>query len=212
MNEGFASFIHAYLMSDLECINHGEHLDFCGLHEKVVQPGRNNLNINPYFLGFKIFTEIKEKWDALYEAGESDINGLEKVYKVVETEDDISFLRNYLTKELSEELKLFSYKNIQTPTGEKGIHITGTDLDRVIESLTKDLYNYRAPLIAITGIEDGFLQLNHLSKEIGTLDAKHVEKVLEYVYEAWKSPLNLETIADDGEVINYTYDELGFGG
>lgn len=212
MNEGFASFIHAYLMSDLECINHGEHLDFCGIHEKVVQPGRNNLNINPYFLGFKIFTEIKEKWDALYDSGESDINGLEKIYRVVETEDDISFLRNYLTKELSEELKLFSYKNIQTPTGDRGIHVTGTNLDRVIESLTKDLYNYRAPLIAITGIEDGFLQLNHLSKEIGTLDAKHVEKVLEYVYEAWRSPVNLETVADDGEIINYTYDELGFGG
>tara|TARA_B100001094_G_C18196186_1_gene811199 strand:- start:7052 stop:8437 length:1386 start_codon:yes stop_codon:yes gene_type:complete len=212
MNEGFASFIHAYLMSDLECINHGEHLDFCGIHEKVVQPGGNNLNINPYFLGFKIFTEIKERWDALYEAGESDINGLEKIYRVVETEDDISFLRNYLTKELSEELKLFSYKDIQTPTGDKGIHVTGTDLDRVVESLTKDLYNYRAPLIVITGIEDGFLQLNHISKEIGTLDAKHVEKVLEYVYEAWKSPVNLETIAHNNEVINYTYDELGFGG
>jgi len=210
MNEGFASFVHAYLMSDLECINHGEHLDFCGLHEKVVQPGRNSLNINPYFLGFKIFTDIKERWDRFHEEGTSSLTGLEKVYKVVETEDDISFIRNYLTKELAQELKLFSYKDIQTPGGDRGIHITGTDLNSVVESLTKDLYNYRAPLIAITGIEDGFLQLDHVSKNIGTLDVTHAEKVMEYIYEAWRSPLNLETIDDSGFIINYTYDELGF--
>ena len=210
MNEGFASFIHAMLMSDLECITHGEHLDFCGLHEKVVQPGRNTLNINPYFLGFKIFTDIKERWDALHHKGESDMTGLEKVYSVVETEDDISFIRNYLTEELTKELKLFSYKDIQTPTGDRGIHVIGTELDKVKESLVKDLYNYRAPLIAITGIEDGFLQLNHISKEIGTLDVKHVEKVMEYVYEAWRSPINLTTIDDPGDIIHYTYDELGF--
>jgi stage V sporulation protein R len=212
MNEGFASFVHAELMFKTDCINHSEHLDFCKLHEKVVQPGGNKLSINPYFLGFTIFSDIRKRWDKLHEDGKSDITGLQKVYSVVESEDDISFIRNYLTKELAEELKLFSYKDIKTASGDQGIHILGTDLDVVKESLIKDLYNYRAPLIAITGIEDGILQIKHISSDIGTLDKKYTEKVMEYIFEAWGSPVNLETVDSEGKELNYTYDELGFSG
>ena len=78
MNEGFASFVHAELMFKTDCINHGEHLDFCKLHEKVVQPGGNKLNINPYFLGFTIFSDIRKRWDKLHEEGKSGHNWLAK--------------------------------------------------------------------------------------------------------------------------------------
>jgi len=212
MNEGFASFVHAELMFKTDCINHAEHLDFCSLHEKVVQPGSGKLNINPYFLGFTIFGDIRKRWDELYESGESSITGMEKIYEVVATEDDISFIRNYLTEELTEQLQLFSYKNIETASGDRGIHILGSELDQVKESLVKDLYNYRAPLIAITGIQDGILELEHKSAEIGTLDRGYTEKVLGYIYKAWSAPVNLETVDSKGEEINYTYDELGFSG
>ena len=212
MNEGFASFIHAELMANVDCINHAEHLEFCKLHEKVVQPGRSNLNINPYFLGFSIFTDIRKKWDALYEEGKSNLTGLQKVYKVVEEEDDISFIRNYLTKELADDLKLFSYEEISSSSGERAIEILDKKLDIIKESLVKDLYNYRAPVISVVGIDDGFLQLKHESTEIGTLDKKHAEKVMQYIYEAWGKPINLETIDDDGNLLNYTYDEEGFCG
>jgi len=212
MNEGFASFVHAELMFKTDCINHAEHLDFCKLHEKVVQPGGNKLNINPYFLGFTIFSDIRKRWDELHSAGKSEITGLQKVYEVVESEDDISFIRNYLTKELAEELKLFTYKDISTTSGDRGIHVLGTDLEIVKESLVKDLYNYRAPLIAVTGIEDGILQVNHASSDVGTLDKKYTEKVMEYIFEAWGSPVNLRTVDSEGETIYYTYDELGFSG
>ena len=108
------------------------------------------------------------------------------------------------------ELKLFAYENIKTSDGGGAIHVTGTDLDAVKESVVKDLYNYRAPLICITSIEDGILQLEHKSKSIGTLDLRHVEVTLEYLYEAWGSPINLETIDSKDSIIHYTYDELGF--
>tara|TARA_Y100000034_G_scaffold136531_2_gene213647 strand:- start:5292 stop:6677 length:1386 start_codon:yes stop_codon:yes gene_type:complete len=210
MNEGFASFIHAELMLKSDFICEPEYLDFCKIHEKVVQPGGNKLKINPYFLGFTIFNDIRERWDALFEEGESEINGLEKIYEVVEKEDDISFVRNYLTKELAKKLDLFAYKKIKTPSGEDAIEIVGRDIDDIQESVIGDLYNYRAPLMCITDIDDGILQLSHVSANIGTLDIKHLEKTLEYIYEIWQNPINVETLDEDGTVTHFTIDELGF--
>jgi len=54
--------------------------------------------------------------------------------------------------------------------------------------------------------------MEHLSGEVGTLDKNHVSKVMGYVFETWKSPVDLKTIDDAGEVIHYTFDELGFSG
>jgi len=108
MNEGFASFWHAELMHKYDGLSEGEFLEFCKCHSSVVQPG-NPFSINPYYLGFKIFTDIRERWDKLHEDGESDINGIQKVFQVAAEEDDASFLRNYLTKDLVKTLGLFNY-------------------------------------------------------------------------------------------------------
>ena len=212
MNEGFASFCHAELMLKLDELPQCEYMDFCKIHEKVVQPGANKLNLNPYFLGFTIFNDIRKKWDKLYEDGESDIDGLQKIYEVVAREDDISFIRNYLTEEVAEDLKLFSYKSLQTSDGGEAVHILTKEIDRVREAIVKDLYNYRAPLICITSIEDGILQLKHKSANIGTLDEKYAEIVMGYIFDLWGKPINLETEDEDGKAVHYTFDELGFGG
>ena len=210
MNEGFASFIHAELMMKSDFIDEHEHLEFCKIHERVVQPGGNKLNINPYFLGFTIFNDIRKRWDKKKEEGESDISGLEKIYQVVSEEDDISFLRNYLTEDIIKDLKLFVYKKIKTPTGDEAIEIVSKEIEKVIESLTSDLYNYKSPLMCIEGIEDGFLQIKHMSANIGTLDPKYLEKTMEYIYEIWGNPINLSTMDDKYKELHYTYDELGF--
>lgn len=212
LNEGFASQTHADLMHSTGCISDAEHLEFCKVHEKVVQPGGNKLNINPYFLGFTILNDIKARWNKLHEDGESEINGMQKVLEVIRDEDDISFIRNYLTKELAEELKLFTYVGVKMASGDEAIHVLGTELDMIKDSLTKDLYNYRSPLICITGIEDGILQLEHRSGNIGTLDYKHLETTLEYMFEAWGNPVNIETVDSENNTIHFTYDESGFSG
>jgi stage V sporulation protein R len=212
LNEGMASLIHADLMHSTDCISHAEHLDFCKVHEKVVQPGGNKLNINPYFLGFSILNDVKNRWNKLNEDGESEIDGMQKVFEIVRDEDDISFIRNYLTKELAEELKLFTYVGMKMASGDEAIHVLGTELDMIKDSLTKDLHNYRSPLICITEIDDGVLQLEHRSGDIGTLDHKHLAMTLEYMYEVWGEPINISTVDADGKRIHYTFDELGFSG
>ncbi len=212
MNEGFASFIHAELMYKLDTLCPTDHLEFCKIHEKVVQPGANNLNINPYFLGFTMLNDIKKKWDEKYENKESEINGLQKIYKVIQEEDDISFLRNYLTKDLISELNMFTYVLKHDKKNGKILEIESRDKDDVIESITKDLYNYRAPLICIKNASHDGLELEHVSSNIGTLDLKHLEKTMSYLFEVWRAPIDIQTSDENQEVIHYTYDELGFSG
>lgn len=79
--------------------------------------------INPYYLGFRIFRDIKRRWDEYKEQGYYEdewgkkvpvtIGGDEKILQVRAGEDDVSFLRNYLTESLMEELHLFAFGNTE---------------------------------------------------------------------------------------------------
>jgi len=210
MNEGFASYIHAELMHRFDDISPEDHLEFCKIHERVVQPGTNKLNINPYFLGFTIFNDIKKRWDKKHEDGESEITGLQKIYKVVETEDDISFVKGYLTQELVDELKMFAYKRAFDKSRNEFIEIESTDADDVAESVISKLYNYMSPEVYIENASSDGIELVHSPSEGSTLDEKHLEKVMGYIYELWGGLVNISTKDVNGEEVNYTYDELGF--
>src|SRR5256886_11981751 len=55
------------------------------------------LSINPYHLGFAMWEKIVEK------------NGLPAARAIMQQDDDFSFVRNQLTRELADELGLFRY-------------------------------------------------------------------------------------------------------
>ena len=209
MNEGFAVYIHTELMLKLD-ITPSEFIEYIKLHEKVVQPGRDKFSFNPYYLGFKIFKDIEERWDQKYADGESEIGGFQKVLRVVEEENDISFIRNYLTKELCEEMELFVYEQARTHNGDIIVEIVSKDLDDIKEYVIKDLYNYRAPNIKIVSATKMGLELEHCSTEYGTLDGKHLKKVMSYLYEIWGAPIDIQTINEKKEIYHLTLDEDGF--
>ena len=87
--------------------------------------------INPYYIGFRMFRDIKDRWDEYYEQGYREnewgdkipvtINGHQKIFEVREEEDDVSFFRNYLTEELCEKLHLFSYGSTDKYKDDYGI-------------------------------------------------------------------------------------------
>lgn len=212
MNEGFASYMHAELMYLLpqEMLSHAEYLEFVKIHERVVQPGRSKLNINPYFLGFTIFNDIKEKWDKLHEAGKSDITGFQKMLEVVREEDDISFLRNYLTQEICDKLGLFAYTKKWDKRREEYIQVESKHVDHIVEHMISGLYNYRAPVISITHATQMGLELEHESANVGSLDPKHTRQVMKYLFNIWNGTVDLKTSNKNGEVFHYTYDEAGF--
>ncbi len=211
MNEGFATFIHAELMFLMtgEMLNPAEYIDFVKIHERVVQPGNNPMNMNPYFLGFSILKNIKKNWDEKFDKGESEINGFQKILEVVEEEDDISFLRKYLTQEVVDELKMFTYKTYKDRKQQEYIEVLSNKPSEIAEMMSKDLYHYRSPSIAITKASHAGLELEHFSTDVGTLDGKHLDKVMGYLREVWGGVIDLKTRDENGFEVHFTYDELG---
>jgi stage V sporulation protein R len=212
LNEGVASVTHAEFMSKLDSLSPEEHLDFCRVHERVVQPGGNPLNINPYFLGFTILQDIRKRWDNYKSAGESNLSGMEKMMEVVAQEDDISLIKNYLTKELVEEMNLFAYKSDKDKGGDTIITVKSRNPDDVAESLTKDMHNYRSPVITIEKASSTGMELIHHPHNGKTLDERNLAKVMSYIYELWGAPIDMQTVDDQGEETHHTYDEMGFSG
>jgi stage V sporulation protein R len=209
LNEGIASFIHADFMGSIKSISAEEHMDFCRIHERVVQPGGNPLNINPYFLGFSVLQNIRARWDDYKSAGESNISGMEKVIEVVKEEDDISLIKNYLTKDLVNEMNLFAYKYEKDKAGDTFLTIESRDPIDVAEYLTKDMHHYRSPLISVEKASALGIELKHQS--FGkTLDLKNLEKVMGYMSDIFECQIDIETSDDQGNIVHHTYDEDGF--
>ena len=213
------SFWHAELMYQYKGITEEEYIDFAKCHSGVINPG-NMFNINPYYIGFKMLTNIREKWDKLHSEGKSEITGIQKVLQVAAEEDDYSFLRNYLTEELTEELGLFNYGyRMRRKHGMKKedmkkehgiIELKDRDIEKIIDNMMKHTVNYGAPLIHITEVNGDTLVMKH-DDRIGPLDIKYTEKTLGYIYELWGGAVELETYGHDKEKIAYYFDESGLG-
>ena len=209
LNEGWASYWHAELLNRYQNLTPHETIEFAKLHSGVVQPG-SAVQLNPYYLGYKILVNIKERWDAMYAAGESKLDGTAKLFEVRATENDISFLSNYLTKELAVKLKLFTYGYAdEDDEDEKDVEIKSREYDEVIRQLLAPRYNYAAPKIIITEVIKGELHLRHEKGSLGDLDLRYAEKTMEYVHELWKG--NVIIHATQGErPVRLVYSHSGF--
>lgn len=214
MNEGWAVYWHAELLHQYKDITPEEMLDFARTHERVVQPG-NPFDINPYYLGYRIFKDIEKRWDEKHANGESDITGRQKIFEVRRDEDDVSFLRNYLTTDLAQELKMFTFgredEDGKDADEEEVLYeIKSRMLDEIVEAMARPRYNNWAPKIVITDASSERICLRHESEELGTLSFRYAEHMLEYVWELWAAPVELRTRDDDGREVVLLFDEAGF--
>jgi stage V sporulation protein R len=200
MNEGFASYWHARIMRELD-LSDEEHIEFANLHSGVVSPQKGQLN--PYYLGYKIFEDIERRWDDPTEEerrtlGRKGGEGRAKIFEVRELESDVSFLRNYLTEELCEELDLFVYELVE----DEEWTVTEKRWERVRDQLVSNMTNFGFPYIVVAdGDYEGRreLYLKH-SFEGAELDSSYARKVLEHVHTLWGRPVHLETTVDDERV------------
>jgi stage V sporulation protein R len=211
MHEGFASYWHAEIMYQYKGITQSEYLDFLRDHEKVVQPGGNPFRINPYFLGYRMFKDIEKRWDESHGPGA----GKKKIFEVAQEENDISFIRNYLTADLIEDLKLFTYGYVKDYpkdySREKYIEIKERMREEVVEALVRPLYNGGSPKIVITEVgPEGKLIMKHLSTHISTLDHRFASKTLEYIWDLWAAPIELHTKDDEDNDLVLCFDEAGY--
>lgn len=96
MNEGWASFWHYTILNELK-LPQSLHMEFLKRHNQVIRPHQGS--INPYYVGFKIFEDLKKKHS----------DNPRMIFDVREIERDQSFLRRYLTYDLCNEMNLFEY-------------------------------------------------------------------------------------------------------
>src|SRR6266446_2578946 len=203
LNEGWASYWHAELFHLYEGVAPDEMIEFARLHAGVVNPG-GRFAVNPYYLGYSILVDIEKRWDQMHAAGETPLTGREKLFEVRRTEDDLSFLRNYLTPELVQRLNLFAYgSNCTHPPGKQcpqcqTVVITARERDAVVEALLAPRYNYGVPRIVIQDVVNNTLCLEHLDRATTFLDRQYTNNTLMYIAEIWKHPVHLLTGDEDG--------------
>lgn len=208
MNEGWASIWHARIMRELD-LEDDEHIEFANLHSGVVSPQKGKLN--PYYLGYKIYEDIERRWnepsaEERQKFGRNGNEGNDKIFEVRELDNDVSFLRNYLTEDLCEELDLFVFELVE----EEEWTITEKRWEKVRDQLVSNMTNFGFPYIEVEdGDYNGNRELYMKHRYEGTeLDLRYARKALEHVHTLWGRPVHLETIIDEeSTVLHFNGDE-----
>ncbi len=181
-----------------------EAIEFAKLNAGVVQPSRTS--INPYYLGLKIFEDIEDRYnnptEEMEKQGVKPGSGREKIFEVREVESDISFIRNYLTKDLvlREDMYLFQKQG-------KDYKIIDKEWKNIRDQLVNMRVNGGFPYITVNDgdfLKNGELYLKHWYEGI-ELDIKYLEKVLPYIHQLWGRSVHMETVVENKNVL-FTYD------
>ncbi|MCY6355154.1 SpoVR family protein [Clostridium sp. ZS2-4] len=194
MNEGWASYWHYNILKKLD-LEPSLHLEFIKRHNDVITPliGR----INPYFMGFKIYEDLVEKY------------GIKKIFEVRALERDESFIRRYLTKELCEELNLFEY-------AKRNMNYVITEVSddegwkKIRNTLSSSCGMGMIPHIRVIDMSksDKTLTLEHVY-DGRELQLDYAKETLRYIVDLWKHKVCLKTIIKEKEVtINCTENKL----
>jgi stage V sporulation protein R len=157
----------------------------------------------------KIFEDIERRWNEPTQQERDELGriggeGMQKVFEVREMDNDASFLRNYLTRDLVEELDLYLYKL----EGDRWV-IAEKNWEIVRDTILAGMTNFGQPYIVV---EDGDhrrsreLYLKHCH-EGDDLDMAYADKTLKYVHQLWSRPVHLETLVEGKQTV-LTYDGL----
>jgi stage V sporulation protein R len=188
MNEGWASYWHARLLREADFVPQQSYVDAIKCHSDVVRPiaadQQVSLNINPYHLGFSMWERIVED------------QGIDAARRIMEQDDDFGFVRNYLTRDLAEELGLFRFNARHSGH----IRVLDHDLPALQETLIAGKYNFGAPSVSAAHVRvDGTLELEHDHDTDGRgLDIERSRKVLQYVQRVWRRPVVIRTVDQNG--------------
>ncbi len=181
-----------------------EVVEFAKLNAGVVQPSRQQ--INPYYLGLKMFENIEERYnnptEEMQELGVKPGSGREKMFEVREIESDISFIRNYLTKEMVQEEDMYLFEKQG-----RDYRITEKDYEKVRDQLISMRVNGGFTYIHVENgdyLRNGELYLVHGYEGI-ELDLKYLENVLPYIYQLWGRDVHMETYVEEKQVV-FSYD------
>jgi len=214
MNEGWASFWHSRILREMD-LTPEEHLEFTRLHAGVLSPSSRGTSVNPYYVGFKIFEDIERRWNGeltdderreYREQKQEDWphagGGRAKIFEVRELENDVSFLRNYLTRRLVEELDLYIYRR----EDDEWV-VVEKDWRKVRDAIVDSMTNFGYPYLVVQDGDHrraGELLLRH-SFDGRELDRTYAMRTLRYLYRLWGRPVHVETTVQ-GQPVTWGFD------
>lgn len=183
MNEGWASFWHYTILNKLE-LPQGLHMEFLKRHNQVIRPHEGQ--INPYYIGFKIFEDLINKFG----------NDSRKIFEVREIERDESFIRRYLTYELCNEMNLFNYKKngyeyvISEVSDEEG-------WKKIRDTLAMSVGIGSIPVINVIEWvqKDNTLVLEH-KYDSRELDLTYAYETMKHLVDLWEGKIFLATMLE----------------
>lgn len=210
MNEGWASFVHYYIMNRLwetGQINDGHYLEFIHSHSSVLMQLPYNHKYyngyNPYALGFDIFSDIRRictdptKEDEQYFPDLVGTNWLDTCLDAVRNYRDESFIAQFLSPAIIRKWKLFEITNkerndfvsitgIQDPTGYNQIR---QSLSQQYSTTSKQA-NIQVVDANLKGSRE--LKLRYTPVNNARLDVATKVKVLNHIEFLWGYPVSIE--------------------
>jgi len=212
MNEGWASYWHHTIMHSLDLPDDLQ-LEFLIHHNQVIRPVPGG--INPYHLGFKIWQDIRRRYDQpsaaeLKQLADPDKSGLEKLFEVRESDRDTSFLRRFLTRELMQELDMFEHVSDE---GQRRVSRLADEENwrAVRDTLLRNTGMAAIPVIRIRDADYQksrtlYLQHEHDGRD---LQPDYMEHTLAHLYRLWGRRVVLSSRQGEKE-FHVAYDENGF--
>jgi stage V sporulation protein R len=218
MNEGWATFWHHTLLNTLYddgLLSDGMMLEWLKSHTNVVfQPpvGHPSYSgINPYALGFAMYTDLKricerpEEEDRLWFPGIAGSDWLETLDHAMRNFKDESFVGQYLSPRLMRELRLFSIRDDEKDSELEVSAIHDEAGYRKLREALSRQYDLgsREPNIQVWSVNlrgDRSLTLRHTQNNARPLgDA--TEEVLKHVARLWGFDAHLESVDAGGSVV-----------
>jgi len=207
MNEGWASFWHSRMMTT-KILDSSEVVDYADHHSGTLccSPG----SVNPYKVGIELFRDIEQRWDSgrhgkawescedLHGKTEWDSGkrrGMEKIFEVRKSHNDITFIDEFLTEDFCDQHKLFNYRYDR----QMGQYVLdGRDFATIKRTFLDQLSNCGRPRIHVEDgnyCNRGELLLQHVWS--GTpLKLDYARRTLENLYRVWGRPVHIETQVD----------------
>lgn len=208
MNEGWASFWHAKIMTE-KAAKASEIIDFADQHAGVVATSRTQLN--PYKLGIELYRDIEERWnrgmfgkeydecDNMYMLENWDLKlglGQEKIFQVRRIYNDVTFIDEFLTPEFCLRHKFFGFDYNR---GSGQYEISTREFQEIKEKLLFQLTNFGQPFIRV--LDANFenraeLMLGHRHEGVD-LRVDYARAVLENLLKVWRRPVHILTKVDN---------------
>ena len=207
MNEGWASYWHAKMMTEHIC-NDSEIIDFSDTHSGTMAMSPNGFN--PYKIGIELMRDIEKRWnkgqfgkewndcDDLDAKNNWDMKlekGREKIFEVRRDYNDVTFVDNFLTEEFCVKNKFFVYKFSQKT---QKFEIDTKDFKAIKSKLLFQLTNFGQPIIQVvdSNFENkGELLITHLFEGI-ELQPDYMKQTMTRLQSIWQRPVSLATVLD----------------